>query len=225
MINRKIGQYAKLLNELDLPVSASYASDLIKAMSEATPLNEGYVFRGQNRDNLTAALRGLGDSLGREMGTKMFFVLPHTKVQFYVQNAPLFGPEVSECFPGAISEDIAEAGKCFALGRYTSTVFHLMRAMEGGVTGIAKKLDATTVDQHGGQLTWGQIIGNMNAKLNVFPKGEEKNKLSEIVALLTRVKDAWRNDTMHPKQTYTEDEAKEILESAKAFMRRIVPFV
>jgi hypothetical protein len=93
------------------------------------------------------------------------------------------------------------------------------------VLALGNKLKVTTVDQNGVQLTWGMLVGNMNAKLNTHQRGEEKNRLSELLTLLTRVKDAWRNDTMHPKQTYTEEEAKDIMDAVGSFMRRMIPYV
>ena len=50
--------------------------------------------------------------------------------RFYEQPAPLFGEKVEKAFQEA-SEDIAEAGKCLALGRSTAAVFHIMRAPAG----------------------------------------------------------------------------------------------
>jgi hypothetical protein len=44
-------------------------------------------------------------------------------------------------------------------------------------------------------------------------------KFAGIAAYLHHVKDAWRNTTMHPKRTYTEEEAERIFENAKAFMQ------
>ena len=36
---------------------------------------------------------------------------------------------------------------------------------------------------------------------------------------------AWRNEVMHPKQTYTEEEALEVFAASKAFMRELASVV
>src|ERR1700687_6353897 len=50
----------------------------------------------------------------------------------WVGVAPPFGYDVAKAFPRA-SDDILEATKCYALERYTASVFHLMRAIEIGL--------------------------------------------------------------------------------------------
>jgi hypothetical protein len=57
---------------------------------------------------------------------------------------------------------------------------------------------------------------------------EEKERVgrrSEAVAHLQNVKDAWRNDTMHPRAVYTEQQAVEILQHSKALMAVLASFL
>jgi hypothetical protein len=60
------------------------------------------------------------------------------KVQYFDQ-PHLFGEDVSDQFPSTIL-DIEEAGKCLAMSRNTSCVFHLMRVMEVGLRTLAATL-------------------------------------------------------------------------------------
>jgi hypothetical protein len=46
----------------------------------------------------------------------------------------------------------------------------------------------------------------------------KKNRWSEARANLYHVKEAWRNESMHPKQTYTSEQAREVLEAVRVFM-------
>ena len=73
-------------------------------------------------------------SLKRELGLKRLFVIEDRKIELYEQDEPLFGAVVQSKFPAA-SFEIDEAGKCIALGRYTASVFHLMRVLEIGIAG------------------------------------------------------------------------------------------
>ena len=52
-------------------------------------------------------------------------------------------------------------------------------------------------------------------------KGDARDNWSQVHANLYHVKQAWRNDTMHPKATYTEEEAREVFDAMKAFMRHL----
>jgi hypothetical protein len=55
------------------------------------------------------------------------------------------------------------------------------------------------------------------------PEQKVKRKRDcEIAKYLRHVKNAWRNPTMHPKRTYTEEEARDILNCVRSFMRELV---
>jgi hypothetical protein len=59
------------------------------------------------------------------------------------------------------------------------------------------------VDKNNVDLEWGKILSNMSPPIEAMPKGNEKKEWSAAFTLLMHVKQAWRNPTMHPKQTYT----------------------
>jgi hypothetical protein len=125
-----------------------------------------------------------------------------------------------------LTEDIDEAGKCLFFGRYTAVVFHLMRVMEVGVRRLARLLRTNVnLDQ-----AWGIILQPIDTAIVALPGGvaatdkekKRKAKFSEVAVFLRHVKDAWRNDTMHPKRTYTEEEANRVFEIVKAFVQSLV---
>jgi hypothetical protein len=155
------------------------------------------------------------------MQTLLVMVMPHDKVSFY-NDANLFDPAVmTTCVESAY--DIKEAGKCFAFARWTATVFHLMRILENGVQRFANKL-ALSINPRD---TWGMILTAIDRAINTMPTStsEERDKQTTyhgLRASLHAVKEAWRNPTMHPKATYNEQEAREIFELVKIFMRRLV---
>ena len=97
-----------------------------------------------------------------------------------------------------------------------------MRAMEYAVKMLGQKLNVTVIDKHNVDLEWGPIISNINDALNKMPKDDYKTKWSGVASLLHYVRIAWRNSTMHPKNTYTEDEARDVYNSCKSFMSSLV---
>ena len=74
---------------------------------------------------------------------------------------------------------------------------------------------------------WQKIMDEINGamkRMNTPPKKmtprmkARRDKYAAVVAHLTNVKNAWRNRVMHPKDTYTEEEAERIFNNAKDFM-------
>lgn len=145
---------------------------------------------------------------------------PHEK-RFYAKQAPIFGQEVEAKFP-AMSEDIAEASKCLALNRSTSAVFHLMRVMEVGVRRFGNALDVELVDEK----NWQNILDEINKKIRAMDHKQQKTKaFAEAASHLYNVKVAWRNETMHPKQTYSPDEAEAIFSNSHTFIRDLANLI
>ena len=87
------------------------------------------------------------------------------------------------------------------------------------------KLDITVVDNKGEFLVWGKLIGNMGEGIKGLADEDENKKWSEVHVLLYHVKQCWRNDTMHPKRTYTQQEAIAIFEAVKSFLRSLSTLV
>ena len=79
-----------------------------------------------------------------------------------------FGMQVLEQFPSAQFE-IDEAGKCYAFGRPTATVFHLMRIIEIGVRAIAACLNIPPPIKSGEQ-NWGAMLKGIREEI------ERRNK-------------------------------------------------
>jgi len=75
-------------------------------------------------------LRDLLPDIQLEMTRHLYFLVPENRKGLYYQDdRPLFGEAVANAIPNSTVE-IAEAGRCFALERWTACVFHLMRAVE-----------------------------------------------------------------------------------------------
>lgn len=159
-------------------------------------------------------LLGLRDELEQE---RYFHVTP-SDVPLYVQNEP-FGQLVAKKFPKAV-EDISEAGKCLALQRSTACVLHLMRVLELAVQAFGKKLKVQIDVKNE---SWYQILQHVDKGLKLLPSKSPKEKsrktaLAGASISLDHVRIAWRNESMHPKQTYTRQEASDIFSATRVFM-------
>jgi len=154
------------------------------------------------------------------MGSVCFLALSTSERDHFDPPEPIFGPAVSAALTSTLF-DIDEAAKCFAVGRYTACVFHLMRVMELGVQRLGETLQVKIDTRNE---TWHQILLHVNVAIEQMPRKTEEEKAAKIqyatcAAHLSNVRIAWRNEVMHPKATYTEDEARDILSHVKTFTR------
>jgi len=157
-----------------------------------------------------------------------FLFVPSSKEKYY-QNKNLFGESIGNSFPKA-AEDISRAGSCFALDQNTACVFHLMRVMEHCVQRFGRKL---RVALDPAKESWHQIMLHVNTKITSMPGGKNatraQNKKKQDYAMaagrLDHVRIVWRNDVMHPKATYDESEAREVLNAVEAFLNSVVGLV
>ncbi|HEV7473165.1 MAG TPA: hypothetical protein VGN90_03895 [Pyrinomonadaceae bacterium] len=167
---------------------------------------------------------GLGEverRISDELGAIHFLHVPEAKVAFY-ESSQLFGEAVARKFPKAI-EDIQESGKCFAVGRYTACVFHLMRVMERGVQRLGKKLKVSIPVE---EKDWGMIGSHVNGALKRLPNStvserRRHTRYAKAAVYLDNVRESWRNPTMHPKETYTEEEAESAFRFVKQYMEHL----
>ena len=157
----------------------------------------------------------LSKRIADELGIYTFFQLDPRQAKFYEPSEPLFGADVEAKFP-MMSEDIAEAGNCMALDRDTAAVFHLMRVMEIALQRLGDKLGIVFVDKK----NWQNILEEVNKAIRALDQKDPQTKTyAEISAHLCNVKLCWRNEVMHPKQTYTEEEAGTLFSAVKTFIR------
>ena len=198
----------ELLEKLDLPVSSAAARRLVGASKND--------FLDQSE--LQPAVKDIHDRVMDELDAKIWLHLDSEEVQFFDKPLDFFGDEIVTKLP-ALTEDMAEAGKCFAIGRYTASIFHLMRIMERCLQILATNLGVPAPEKN----VWQIILNNINASIKTLdPKSPKTQKYQEISSHLFAVKLAWRNEVMHPKGTYTKEEAKEIFNHVRAFVRNLM---
>ena len=136
-----------------------------------------------------------------------------------------FGEEIPRKFP-VTRDDIEEAGKCLAFGRATACVFHLMRVVEVGLRALAASLNNPNLDPKRNP-NWETILrkGDEDLAKPLNQRSPEwqadESFFSTAHANLRAVKDAWRNSTMHIERRYDPEEAEEVWNAVKAFMRHL----
>jgi hypothetical protein len=155
-----------------------------------------------------------------ELKSVRFFVVPPNKHHFYEQKQPLFGQQVWENFPSAIS-DIEEAGKCLALDRATACVCHLMRVMEVGLKALAHALGIPYAP------SWEAYIDQIQKRIGTKYKKKgiqwrrDEPFFRDVLGDLLSVKLAWRNPTMYIVRKYTPDESEDVFRAVRGLMIRL----
>ena len=194
---------------IGLDVTASMVSELCEHTERGISFSEEF-----------EAMACIESSLKHEMATRAFMYMPPERARYYAEEVA-FGEEVNTKFPTA-SFDIKEAGNCYATGRSTACVFHLMRVMELGVQALGTKLGVSLV----GEKVWQNILDEVNKAIKVLPPKDPLTvQKSQVSANLYSVKLAWRNEVMHPKDTYTLEEAENLMLLVKNFMRELASIV
>jgi hypothetical protein len=206
-IGSTLGEMLKEVERLDLPASKK---QLVRIRE--------YAFSTTGEIVQTAVINRMIKELhGRlidELEDQVFLAVPGEMTDYYRQKEPPFGVLVQATFPQMV-EDISESSKCLALRRATAAVFHLMRVMELGVHAFGTAVGITLVEEK----VWQVILDGINKKIKAMEAKQARTKvLAEAASHLYNVKVAWRNEVMHPKQTYTAEEAENIFANVKTFI-------
>ncbi|WP_192177573.1 hypothetical protein [Mesorhizobium amorphae] len=189
---------------------SSKAAERIVQMLKDKSLN--YVELGMKFETLAQTFRD-------ELESSRLFALNVRTADYFALATETFGADVIANFPDT-EYDLEEAGKCLATARNTATVFHLMRALEVTLQFLCKKLNIPNT-----QRVWGFLLSDLNQKIEAMPKGEEKSRWAAASSYLWQIKEVWRNETMHPKQTYTDEEARDVFEASRVFIRHAAKLV
>jgi hypothetical protein len=162
----------------------------------------------------------LENTIEWEMEGHVFFYVPQEEADFYDQNQML-GDKIIVAFPD-IQFDMVEAGNCYALGRATACVFHLMRIMEKGLQRLGVKLNISFAQDK----NWQNILNEVNKALkSLDPHAPDTVDISQAASGLYAVKLGWRNPVMHPRETYTQEEAKALIQLVRTFMEHLAAIV
>jgi hypothetical protein len=167
-------------------------------------------------DNLRSFFVSLITLINAEYSEHLFLQIP-PKHRVYLEDVASYS-ELAVAFPDAI-EDLREAGNCRALGRWTASVMHLMRALEVGLTYLASNTGVTHEDN------WNSTLNLIEKKLREVRKNIDGRQAEQWAAEagthLRFIKNAFRNYAMHPLARYDEDDAVSIFDNTVVFLNHL----
>ena len=161
--------------------------------------------------------------LNDELAARWFFAISPEKASFYGDNATPFGTEVATAFPST-SFDATESNRCFAVGRSTACVSHLMRVLEMGLRVFANRFGIPSDHTNWHNIIEGieKAVRNMGSDpARASDWKDQQEFFSQAASYFMVMKDAWRNYTRHARGKYTDEEAETLLMNVRAFMQKL----
>jgi hypothetical protein len=200
---------AENCRHIGFEISANYAERWLKHLDQ---YEEDRTF-----EELRQIAKGLSDRFYEEASANVLILIEPRKRHFYEAEA-LFGALVEDRFP-SVSQDIAEAGRCFAVDRFPATIFHLMRVAERALRAIALELKVPMASTKKGR-SWGGVIHDVTEKLAAMPDdARAKIKFREPMYFLSEVKDLWRDKGIHPVEDFSPERTERVYNSIRSFMQ------
>lgn len=122
-------------------------------------------------------------------------------------------------------DDIAEAGRCLLLDRYTAAGFHTMRALEAVTRGYYRMIfKAEPINSNNGLPLGLGTIADLprKRKTKLESSNIQTGALGDIIPILDRLASIYRNNIMHPEMTLDEDLVIEVFDNAKTTIAAIL---
>lgn len=189
----------------------------------------------RQESNTTAAfrteMRVLREIIKTSLSERQFLPVEISKASYFNHPA-LFGEKVHQAFESARG-DIKEAGSCYALGRNTACVFHLVRAFEHGLRALCKRMGIRPTKLPIEYQDWSNVIAQLERKIQTFKTTTAKSAkkihrlefYQGVIGEARAVEDSVRNPLMHGRLNFNEHDALSILNRVCDFMKHLAPRV
>jgi hypothetical protein len=121
--------------------------------------------------------------------------------------------------------DASEAGACFAFGRFTACVHHLMRVTEHGLISVAASLNVPEEKLSKG---WDGCLQGIGSAIKVIESTkpttdwqDQTKKYNDLSSWFTNIKTGWRNPASHVPRIYSEATAKGIFSATTTLFEHL----
>jgi hypothetical protein len=196
-----LGEIAKLVDELGLESSRDQVVRI-----HTTP----------NEKLTTADLDGLFADLQRrihdDLKRKILYCIESDRNQF-CDPKWLSDSDIAPKFPTAFRE-LQSAGRLYAFGEGPASAFHSMRALE-----VALGVLATHFGVSFDHTNWHPVIEEIESKIRDISRAQKSQQRlddEKFFGGLGRhfmfLKNGWRNHVMHVRESYTDREARQMLD-------------
>ncbi len=215
------GEMVSLIDDLEVQL------DLLGLRMSAKSLSVVKGFLTSETQDLKGVVNALAILQGRfkdELDTVLFLSLNSAEQELFDPPTPPWGAKVAANFP-SLTDEISEAAKCLAVGRYTASAFHTLRSLEAGILAIARSMGLPDPIR-GRDRNWGVMLKSIkdaiDTKWNAAGKmSGDGQTFDELYAALAGMQNPWRNATMHLENSFTKEQAQHVFDVARGFMQRV----
>lgn len=224
-LTNNVADFCDACREIGLTVTLNTAQELQKIVEQIRQDDGSGLIHSRDVGLFSHHAAAVASTLVQESKTKVAFTVAPTKIPYFSADPPLFGPEVNLKFP-SLTDEIAEAAKCYALERGTASAFHSLRCLEAGIRAMARCLGIPDPIK-GAQRNWGAALGQIKVGYEAkWPDAASRMNgdgamFEKLHASLAAMQNPYRNATMHLEQKYTPEEALHLFELVKGLMRQI----
>lgn len=162
----------------------------------------------------------LMEAVKAEIKNKLIVFIPAHLATYFEKEVPW-----ASAFPEAAG-DMKSAYRCLVAGEPTASVFHAMRSLERGLHALVADMNLT-LPKPVETLQWANIIDQILKEIKDqrgARGGASDPKIefwSSAAAQFFVFKEAWRNQTMHARITYTESDGIKIVNAVDDVMSRL----
>ncbi|HEX4771323.1 MAG TPA: hypothetical protein VH351_10850 [Bryobacteraceae bacterium] len=163
-------------------------------------------------------------TISRELQSQIFLSVRDGRREFY-SNPTKDWERSIERFPDA-QEDIEEMNKCFALSRYSASVFHSLLVVEHGLIALGHHIGVTD-PKPGWDATYKRLSWLINNRASM-PPDLNYDFLEQTKVRLDSMKHAWRNKVNHAagklvieRTGFSDVSAEEVIVACRSFMRHL----
>jgi hypothetical protein len=171
-------------------------------------------------------VQGLLSELRQRMQDELkerVLLLVSSSDSIYYAKSEAFDKEVTTAFPES-TDDIEKAGTCIAFGLYTASAFHLMRVLERGLYALASRVAGLARKQASAashDKDWQTALNEINDNISSIGNAEVRDDCAAVAVHLSSVKLASKDPVANLKVSYTAEQAMELYDHTKVFMRHL----
>ena len=170
-------------------------------------------------------IKALHENIRRELSCRFYVGISEDRKEAYCDS--LKGWEVVLTRFPAATEDVEEMNKCYALCRYSASVFHSLLVMDHGLVALGKSLGVTD-PKEGWDSSCKKLATTINAGRTANSTGLDFEFLEQVNTCIQVIKLAWRNKVNHATGKpmvmhggFAPYVAEETIAATRSFMRRL----
>ena len=216
-INENINRFIKFVMDSEFKVTKNALHELRKLKETLDNTSKDYILNTKDKDELFNIMERLLFVVRAETKLHYTFSIAEKRIdinKLLFKVGSLFAKDVYDSLPSLIQGDFEEGGKCIAFELPTSAAFNILRGVEGLLRTLLKKLEPKTDVSN---LPWGPVITSLRAL--------KDDNLSTLLDNCDRIRDNYRNPTIHPEKIYNIEEAQDLFNMCVGVVDDIITYM